>query len=545
EVQIKQEKAGYSGAGTFVYLRPLADIHYINDGFFAGYTNPVVLNVFVLLIIILSVMGAVNFINFATSQAPLRAKALSIGRVLGGRRISAMSQITAESVLLAFAAMLISLLIYRFSFRFIESLFSIEGLGLEGCSYFLAVFVLFALLFGVAAGLYPSKYISSPPVAQTIRGKIHFTGKGKVFRNALIVVQFIFTIALITSSLLIEKQLNYWRNFDIGINKDHVVYLPTSGELRKHDKAFADELMKNQSIVDYTYAQFIPGEVAMGWGREVEGQYISFKCWPVDDRFLDFFGIELAQGRKFAASDQNDINGFILNEKAAADFGWKNPLERSINGFDGDMHPVVGVAKDFNFSSLKAEIPAMAFWRTNERKNRLMLRIAPGNYTQVLKYIQETAHRFDPKNQFEVNFLDEALNKLYAKEERMARFIEFVALWTILLSVTGLLGLVVFISRDRTKEIGIRKVNGAKVSEILAMLNRDFIKWVAIAFVIATPIAYYAMNKWLENFAYKTTLSWWIFALAGLLALGIALLTVSWQSWRAATRNPVEALRYE
>ncbi|MFV0376746.1 MAG: ABC transporter permease, partial [Mangrovibacterium sp.] len=545
EVQIKQEKAGYSGAGTFVYLRPLADIHYINDGFFAGYTNPVVLNVFVLLIIILSVMGAVNFINFATSQAPLRAKALSIGRVLGGRRISAMAQITAESVLLAFAAMLISLLIYRLSFRFIESLFSIEGLGLEGRSYFLAVFVLFALLFGVAAGLYPSKYISSPPVAQTIRGKIHFTGKGKVFRNALIVVQFIFTIALITSSLLIEKQLNYWQNFDIGINKDHVVYLPTSGELRKHDKAFADELMKNQSIVDYTYAQFIPGEVAMGWGREVEGQYISFKCWPVDNRFLDFFGIELAQGRKFAASDQSDINDFILNERAVAEFEWKNPLERSINGFDGDMHPVVGVAKDFNFSSLKAEIPAMAFWRTNERKNRLMLRIAPGNYAQVLKYIRETAHRFDPKNQFEVNFLDEALNKLYAKEERMARFIEFVALWTILLSVTGLLGLVVFISRDRTKEIGIRKVNGAKVAEILAMLNKDFIKWVAIAFVIATPIAWYAMNKWLENFAYKTTLSWWIFVLAGVLALAIALLTVSWQSWRAATRNPVEALRYE
>lgn len=545
EPQIKQEKADYKGSGTFVFLRPLTDIHYSNDGFFSGYTNPVVLNVFVLLIVVLTLMGAVNFVNFSTSQAPLRAKALSIGRVLGGRRISAMVQIAAESIILSMLAMIISILLYWSSFRLLEAMFSIQGLDLEGRFYFLLLFLLFSLLFGVLAGLYPSKYITSPPLAQTVKGNIQFTGKGKVFRNVLIITQFVFTIALISSSLFIEKQLDFWRNFDIGINKEHVVYLSTSPELRKHDKAFASELIKNKRIVDYTYAQFIPGNVAMGWGRGVEGQYISFKCWPVDDRFLDFFGIELAEGRKFALSDQLDLEGFILNEKAVAGFGWTKPLERSINGFSGEMHPVIGVAKDFNFSSLKTEVEPMAFWRTNERKNKLMLRIAPGNYTEVVKYIQDTAHQFDPKNQFEVNFLDDALNELYAKEERMARFIEFVALWTILLSVTGLLGLVVFISRDRIKEIGIRKVNGAKVSEVMAMLNKDFIKWVAIAFVIATPIAWYAMRRWLENFAYKTELSWWIFALAGLLALGIALLTVSWQSWKAATRNPVEALRYE
>jgi putative ABC transport system permease protein len=544
EEHINQQKAEYKGTDTFIYLRPLKNLHFYNDGFLSGYTNPVILKVLILLIFILAIMGAVNFINFSTSQAPLRAKALSVARVLGGKRIFSMGQIITESVLLSLLAMLISLGIYWLSYRFIESLFAIQGLAISGRYIFLLFFGLFALLFGIIAGLYPSKYITSPPIAQTVKGNIHFSGKGKIFRNTLIITQFVCTIALIASSLVIEKQLNFWRNFDIGINKDHVVYLSTSAELRKHYQAFADELMKNNNISDYTYTQFIPGSVQMAWSIEADEQYISFNCWPIDDRFLDFFGIRIDKGRKFLPGDKSDIGNFILNEKAVDEFGWNNPLERKIEGFEGTA-PIVGVTKNFNFSSLKSEVPALVFWRIDDRKNQLLLRLLPGNYTQVMEFIKNTAHKFDSKNQFEVKFLDDALNELYSKEERIARFIEFVALWAILLSIAGLLGLVIFISRDRIKEIGIRKVNGAKVSEVIMILNRDFVKWVAIAFVIATPIAYFAMHKWLENFAYKTELSWWIFVLAGLLALGIALLTVSWQSWRAATRNPVEALRYE
>lgn len=530
--------------GSIFYLRPLKDIHYTFDGFFS-YTNPKVLNVLILLIAILTIMGAVNFVNFSTSQAPLRAKALAINRVIGASRLSTMHQIIAESVILSLVAMILSLVIYRLSFHFIESVFSIQGLNMNGRYVFLLLFLAFALLFGILAGFYPSKYITSPSLAQSVKGNIQFSGKGKSLRNILIVVQFIFTIGLIASSFIIEKQLSYWHNFNIGINKDNVVYLSTSEELRNHYKAFADELMKNRDIVNYTYTQFIPGNVQMGWGLIIDGQQISFKCWPVDDRFIDFFGLKIDNGRKFLSGENSDIDDFILNEKAVSQFGWKNPLERNITGFSNEPHPVIGVVKNFNFSSLEEDIPAMAFWRTNERKNILLLRLSSGNYTQTIKYIETTAHQFDPKNQFEVKFLDDSLNKLYSKEEKIAHFIEFVALWTILLSITGLLGLVIFVSRDRTKEIGIRKVNGATISEVIMMLNKNFVKWVVIAFVIATPISYYAMNKWLENFAYKTALSWWIFALAGLLALGIALLTVSWQSWRAATKNPVEALRYE
>ncbi len=541
--QLKEEMGSDLAEGEeLIVLRPLTEVHFVPGS--GSYVNPVILNVFTLLIVILIIMGAVNFINFSTSQAPLRSKSLSISRVLGGKRISSMAQIIFESVLLSLFAMTVSLLIYWALFQRIESFFSIQGLSMSGRYFFLLLFAGFAVLFGIIAGFYPSRYVTSSPLAQSVKGNAHFSGKGKTIRNALVIVQFAFTIALITSAFVIEKQLNFWRNFDIGINKEHVVYLTTTKDLRDHYQAFADELMKNNEISDYTYTQFIPGQVWMGWGRNIEGQHIQMKCWPIDEHFLSFFDIQIDEGRSFNTTTESDINAFILNEKGKEIFGWDNPLEREIPGF-GFSGPLVGIAKDFNFLSLKGEVEPMIFWRTNERKNRLLLRLLPGNYTQTIAYIKNTAQQFDPKNPVEVQFLDDSLNALYSKEEKIARFIEFVALWTILLSITGLLGLIVFISRDRIKEIGVRKVNGATIAEVVLLLNKDFVKWVLIAFVVAIPASYYAMNKWLENFAYKTNLSWWIFALAGILALGIALLTVSWQSWKAATRNPVEALRYE
>lgn len=539
---VKEMKAHFPNQ-PFITLRPLNEIHFVNDGRFA-YVNPVILNVLALLTLVLMIMGAVNFINFATSQAPLRAKALSVLQVLGGKRLSSMAQIVAESVILSVAALILSFILYWISYSFIETMFDISGLSMVNRPWFMLWFVLFAIGFGILAGLYPARYITSSPLAQSVKGQIRFSGKGKYFRNSLITIQFIFTIALLAAAFVIEKQLNFWQNFDLGINKEHVVYMNTTNVLRDHYQALADELMRNENIADYTYSQFIPGNVGMGWGREIDGQYIQLMCWPVDDRFLDFFGIKIADGRGFAKGSQADINTFILNKKAVEKFGWNNPLERKMNGFDFTGQ-IVGVAENINFASLKEEVGPMQFWRTDTRKNNLILRLKPGNYTQTMAFIQNTAHKFDPKNQFEVKFLDDALNKLYDKEKRMAHFIEFVALWCMLLAVTGLLGLIIFICRDRIKEIGIRKVNGATIAEVVSMLNRDIVQWVFIAFVLATPIAWYAMNKWLESFAYKTSLSWWIFALAGLLALGIALLTVSWQSWKAATRNPVEALRYE
>ena len=530
----------------FFQLTPLSDIHFKAGNYNYNYlnTNPTVLKVLVLLIAVLAIMGIVNFINFTTAQAPLRAKAISIFQVLGGRRSASVLGMIGESIFISIVSMLISLALFTGIYRYIESLFDIYFAFVNVGYVFVIGFILFAIIYGIIAGLYPSLYVTSSPISQTLKGAAYFKNKNKNIRNSLIIFQFALTIVLITSSLFIEKQLHYWNNYDIGFDKDHVVYLNTSEEITNHLSAFNNELLKNNNISDYAYSQFIPGEVGMEWGREVEGQFVQFKVWPIDDRFLDFFGIQINSGRKFITNSIADNNTFIVNEKAVEIFGWQNPLEATITSF-GDEGRIVGVAKNFNFSSLKSEVKPMAFWRTDTRKQAMFVRIKPINIRKTIEQIKLLALHFDPTFQGEVKFLDQKLQEQYVKEEKIARFIEFVALWCILIALTGVLGLAFFVSKDRTKEIGIRKVNGAAISEILILLNRDFVKWVLIAFIIATPIAWCAMHRWLQNFAYKTVLSWWIFALAGLLALGVALVTVSFQSWKAATKNPVQSLRYE
>ncbi|WP_430817093.1 ABC transporter permease [Carboxylicivirga sp. RSCT41] len=538
-------KEQYPGQ-TFFKLTPLADIHYQQGNLSSNYVtiNPIIIDILLFLIVILAIMGIVNFINFSTAQAPLRAKALSISQVMGASRINSMQQLILESIVVSLIAMVISFVFYNGIYRFLESFFGIDGLSLEGRPRFLLGFGLFAILYGIIAGLYPSIYITSSPVFQSVKGNAYFRGKGRGIRNSLVTLQFVFTIVLIVSAFTVEKQLNYWRNYDLGINKEHVVYLHTNDELKEHHQAFVDELLMTDMLDEYAYTQFAPGQVGMGWGREVDGQFIQFMVWPVDNNFIDFFDIEIAEGRSFSENNKTDINNFILNQKAVEIFKWDNPLERNIEGFD-KAGQVVGVANDINFSSLKDEMQPMVFWRTEERKDVLLLRLKPGNYTQAIQGIRQIALQFDPQYLGEVKFLEEELQRQYQKEEKTARFIEFIAIWCVLLAIAGILGLMIFVARDRVKEIGIRKVNGAKVLEILALLNVDFIKWVLIAFVIACPLAWLAMDRWLENFAYKTGISWWIFALAGIVALAIALITVSWQSWKAANRNPVEALRYE
>ncbi len=538
-LKIREERSGVS---SFIYLMPLADLHF-TSGMSYPSVNKLVVHVLLVLAIIIAIMGVVNFINFSTSQAPLRAKSISVQQIMGEKKWRSRMQIVGESVTLSFIALAIALVLHNASYVHVQNLFGISGLSLADRYVFVIWFALFALFFGVVAGLYPSRYITSVPISQAVKGKMFFSGKGKGFRQTLITVQFVFTITLIIAAFTIEKQLGYWRNFDIGINKENVIYIYTTQKIRESYQAFADELMKNAEITDYAYTQFVPGSVGMGWGREIDGQQVQLKSWPVDDRFINFFDIEIVDGRSFIEG-KGGINNFILNQKAVEKFGWEKPLEKKFPGF-GFMGDIVGVAKNFNFGSLREDVEPMLFWLTDTRKNVLLLRVNTGNYTQVKEHIVETIGKFEPDADMEPIFLDDSLNKLYNKEEKLARFIEFVALWCVLLALTGLLGLTIFITRDRIKEIGIRKVNGATTLQIVAMLNRTTVFWVAIAFVIATPIAYFAMDKWLQNFAYRTQLSWWVFALAGLLALVIALLTVSWQSWLAARRNPVEALRYE
>ena len=524
-------------------LLPLSKLHFTESGQYVT-VNPLVLEVLILLAFILAVMGIVNFVNLLTSQAMQRSRVFSVKRILGATKARLFVQIIIESVIVAFAALFIAILVHGYLNPYIETALGIRGLSFDGRFQWYFYFVAMAFVYALVASVYPARYITSVDVVQSVKGSYRFSGSGKKIRNTLITIQFVFTIVLLISSIAIEKQINFWHNFDIGIAKENIVFFRTSSNIVKHKDAFAKELMADPEIFDYTYTSFSPGSVGMMWGRNINGKQVSLYTWPVDERFIDFFGIKIVQGRKFSSNLKADLNSFIVNETAVKKYNWEKPLEILMPGFGFDG-PIIGVSKDFNYASLRNKILPMQLWLTDWRPNVLMLKISGGNITRVLSNIKSVWQKFEPEADINIRFLDKSLDAQYGKEEQIARFIEAVTLWSILLAITGLMGLAIFISRQRTKEVGIRRANGASVSEIIQLFNLEFIKWILLAFIIAAPIAWYAVNKWLENFAYRTTVSWWVYLLAGAIVLIISLIAVTIQTIKVARKNPVKSLRYE
>jgi len=311
-------------------------------------------------------------------------------------------------------------------------------------------------------------------------------------------------------------------------------------EIRNRYSAFRDKVKTSPYVEDLGCSRAVPG-VAQEYNIfVVDGQSCFAWNWAVDDNYMKMMDFEIVDGRGFLENSEAENGNFICNETAAQKYNWK--VGTKIND-----KQIVGIMKDFNMVSLREEIEPFVF-RKAASPNELgvvSIKLQGNNQHQALADIKTVFEEFCPEIPFRGYFLNDQLNLLYAKETQQSRLITFFSLLSVIVSMLGILGLSIFMCQQKIKEIGIRKVNGAKVAEILSMLNKDFAKWVLIAFVIATPIAYYTMNKWLENFAFRTSLTWWIFALACLLSLGIALLTVSFQSWKAATKNPVESLRYE
>ncbi|MBT6006928.1 MAG: FtsX-like permease family protein, partial [Prolixibacteraceae bacterium] len=320
------------------------------------------------------------------------------------------------------------------------------------------------------------------------------------------------------------------------------------GYLDNNRNSFKMEMLKNPSVLSASYSSLVPsvddnaGNIFCEKGSD---KTHSLNRMDVDSDFQKTLKVQLKAGSFFTDNEATEKYNAIINEEAARLLGWSDCNEKYIYDYNyGKDFKVIGIMKDFHMKSLRDKSkPLVIKYRNTSRF--LSLNVQSNNLPELIKSVESQWGNFNEEAPFEYFFLDQSFNAQYKSEERLAKVIGVFTIFAIMISCIGLLGLVSYAATQKKKEIGIRKVNGAKVSEILGMLNRDFVKWVGIAFIIAVPVSYFAMNKWLEGFAYKTTLSWWIFALSGVIALGIALLTVSWQSWRAATRNPVEALRYE
>jgi putative ABC transport system permease protein len=331
------------------------------------------------------------------------------------------------------------------------------------------------------------------------------------------------------------------QNYAWGIQKENIVYLPIR-DLKSDSKTFCEELKKNPHIVDFTEGGFVPGGIYMGWGRDFEGQQVSVMAWPVTRTFLHFFGVQITEGRDFSETDDDGKQKIIFNQEFLKKYKLKDIIGKQFNCMD-TVGEIIGIAKDVNFESLHTAIRPMAFVMLGKNWNNwLFIKITGQDTPATIDFIKRTWVKHSDE-EFDIKFLNESLDNLYKNENNLAKLISIFGLVIIIIAIMGVYGLIMFNTRYKAKEIAIRKVNGSSVKEIMLMLNRTVLLQMGIAYAVATPLAYYVVYKWLTQFAYKTTIYWWVFALAGALIFIITIVTVSWQSYRAATTNPVEAIK--
>ena len=520
---------------------PLKDVHFDNEG---GSGNKSFVYTLIAVAILLVFMALVNFVNFAIANAPKMVKTANMRRVVGESKMNIVLMNALESVLMVLISFIAAILIMALSLHFWPNIFGYQMFLTDHWSLIMIIFIVMSAIAAVVS-IYPSLMIVNVKPAMALKGMISFSAKNGTPGKILTVIQYTISIILIIGVLFIEKQISYLKHYDLGFDQENILVIETTPDIRAKENAFAQELIKSPYINEYAYSQFVPGGVGMGWGRDIDGKQVNFKCWPIDEKYIDFMGLEIVDGRNFSKNLKADENNFIFNEKALEKFGWEeNYLGKEIPGFDFSGN-LVGVVKDLKYASLHEEVEPMCFWLTSSRHNKLSLKIEGAHIKEAMNHVEDVYQQFEKKYSLGYFFLDENLDNLYKAEDKQAQLIFIFSMISIIISVVGALGLIIFMSEYRVKEIGIRKVNGASIGEIVRMLNWSFLKWVVIAFVIATPISYIIMNRWLQSFAYRIDLSWWVFILAGIIATIIALLAVSWQSLKAARRNPVKSLRYE
>jgi putative ABC transport system permease protein len=394
------------------------------------------------------------------------------------------------------------------------------------------------LLLTLAIALFPSLHFTKSNPIDLLRKRE--TGNFSFLRTsrATLVFQFVVAITLIVSVITIVKETRFVRNHQLGYKPDYLLFIPVHYSYSKQISTLKQEFLKNPSVLQATSSFGAPGNIYSSSENKVNEKFMSY--WEInsDEDFFSTLGIKLKEGRFFLPGEKN--RACIVNETF-----YKKAEFKELAGATCRDIPIVGVVEDFNTESLHSEIKPGAVFFSADDLTCITLRISSQNIDQTLQYIRKVWKNICPDITLNFSFYDDMIEQQYAQEKRLSGTIGASSGIAIFISCLGLYSMILFVAKRRTKEIGIRKINGAKVSEVILMLIYDFLIWVVVAFILACPISYYAMHKWLQNFAFKTEISWWIFALAGIAALTISMLTVGWQSWRAATRNPVEALRYE
>lgn len=505
--------------------------------------------IFIFIAIIILIVACINFINLVTAKAAVRGKEIGIRKILGADRKNVAWQFYGETLIFSIIAFFISFLttlifLHRFN-QLVEKQLSINF----NSPVLIVGSIAIILLTSLFACSYPVLLFSTISPVNVFKNSFSSKSKKLNTRSILVVIQFSISIILIVIAITMNRQFTYILNKNLGFNKEQVISTPFNNDFRKNYESIKNHLLQYPNILDITSSTQSPTDINYSnpvyWQGRNSQQYVNMYYVVVDYDFLNTFEIKLKEGRNFSKEYSSDQQNYIVNEAAVNLMKMDYPIGKMFSIWNNEGK-IIGVVKNFNSIPLYDKIPPLVMTMTPYISfSKVFIRIRPENIKATLSTIENLWNKFVPNYPFQYEFLDESFRQQYNNVEKLKTLFMCFSLVAIFISCFGLFGLTVFIIQRRTKEIGVRKIVGAYMLDVIILICKDLLIWILSAIVLSIPLAWIIMHKWLENFAYKIDLSWWIFTVAGLLTMLIALLTVSWQSWRVATRNPVKALRYE
>ncbi|MFC2133715.1 ABC transporter permease [Bacteroidota bacterium] len=530
-------------------LQPLGNIYlYSLTG-----TNPIMyVYIFSGVAVLVLLIASINFMNLSTARSALRAKEIGMRKVIGAKRSDVIKQFFSESIILSFFALfaaliLVALLLPTFN-TLTDKQLEFEIIG----NFNIALLVIsVAIITGILSGIYPSIYLSSFQPVTILKSQIVKGNKNQSLRRGLIIFQFAAAISLIISTAIILKQINYISTKDLGFNRENVVIINLNDELLSKYEALKQEIKMHKNIINVSAACNLPlstrNNTAVRWDGMKDDKPPMINFVSADFDYFETLEMEMKYGRSFSKEYPTDKDNYILNETALKMTGYVDPIGSRFV-VDGNEGIIIGVVKDFHGTSLRNEINPTFFMMKAYAavpKSRMFIRINSNNIPETIEYIEKSIYKFSPHFIFQFNFMDDFFDRIYRSEQNLQSLLKYFTILAILISCLGLLGLASFIAERRTKEIAIRKVLGAKTPSLMVNLCKEFVMLVIIANIIAWPIAYYFMSGWIESFTYRTDIGVIIFILSAVIAIGIAIITVSFQAFKAANRNPVDSLKHE
>jgi putative ABC transport system permease protein len=558
------DKFAASGNKLVYRLMPLLDIHLHSDltAEFSANGDITYVYLFGAIAFFILAIACINFMNLSTARSANRAKEVGVRKALGSLRSHLVRQFLMESVLLSAFSFIVAIVLAYIVLPGFNVLAQRTLTIPFGDPRFIAVLVVAALIIGVLAGLYPSLFLSAFKPVNVLKGKLSLGMKSGVVRSSLVVFQFMISIFLVVGTITVQKQLDYIQNKKLGFKKNQVIILHNAELLEHKHEAMKNELLKNPAITNVSASGYIP---ISGWGRNnttfwpqgsqpSQENMISMEYWTVDHDYVPTLGMTIKLGRNFSKDFPSDSTAIILNQEAVKRFGFKDPIGEKVTTFsfvNGVLdkektltYTIVGVVENFHFESLKQNITPLCL-QLGESGWSMPIRFSSTETKDVLAHIEQSWKTIVPGQPFEYTFLDAAFGKMYSSEQQLGQVFAIFAGLAIIIACLGLFALTAFTAEQRTKEIGIRKVLGASVGSIVVLLSKEFGKLIVIAFTLAAPLSWFAVNSWLKNYTYKTEIGVVVYILAGVAAFMVAWLTMGYQSVKAARGNPVAALRSE